>query len=260
MGALIQRATELQQENSDSLDHGLSIDEIERIAGELGLDPEHLRTAAQEIENRLEDNAGTTFWGAPFQIDLKRVLDGALTEDQWEEIVMALRRASGNSGNTSEIGKTKEWSHSLDEGIMQTRVSLSPRNGQTTVEIQKQYRHGAYFAYFLALFFGGFLTGIALDGAAFSEPVMFTLFGSGCASSLLAMRYGISSWSKRQKEKASRMMRNVIEVFSKSEVQEDVREELTHTLSKVAEDPQIDLPDLTEESTTTTAIPRKERI
>ena len=56
------------------------------------------------------------------------------------------------------------------------------------------------------------------------------------------------------------MMRNVIEVFSKSEVQEDVREELTHTLSQVAEDPQIDLPDLTEESTTTAAIPRKERI
>ncbi len=256
MGALIQRATQIHQEKSDSSERGLSIDEIERIAKDLGLDAESLRTAALELENNLPNDAGTTFWGGPFQQDLKRVFDGAMTDEQWEEIVMTARRLTGNSGKTSEIGKTKEWSHSLDEGIMHTRVSLSPRNGQTTVEIQKQYRNGVLFAYFLALFFGGFFTGISLDGSGLSDPAIFTLFGTGCLSSVAAMRFAVAHWTKRQRRKIGDLMTGISRIFSESEPESSETELVKETTESQAK---IELPDLEDNDLSPVTAAKRER-
>ena len=55
IGALIQRATALHEEATGASEHtrSLSIEEVEHIASEIGLPPEHVRTAALEMEDRL---------------------------------------------------------------------------------------------------------------------------------------------------------------------------------------------------------------
>ena len=239
MGALIQRATELQQGSSDAFEHGLSILEIERIAAELGITPEHLRNAALELENQSHTHDSKGFWGTPFQIDLNRVVEGALTDEQWEEIVLMLRTYTGRAGRTNDIGKTKEWSHFLDEGLGHTRVSISPREEQSTVKIQKQYRGMGVFVYVLSFLLGGVITLILseLEGAPFvSIPMGLTFLGAGCVTALLAARTGLSIWSKRQQKKLDQMLNKVLDHFSPHQPLSDSIE------------PLIELPALSEEA------------
>jgi len=96
IGALIKRATELQEQASGVSAGNLSLTEIEHIATELGLSPEHLRTASVELEAGQISEKSFSFWGAPFVLDETRIVDEELSEDEWLQIVMELRRFSGN--------------------------------------------------------------------------------------------------------------------------------------------------------------------
>ena len=235
MGALIQRATELQQVGSNEFECGLSIQDIERIAEELGLDPAHLRQAALELESHPDTLEPRSFWGTPFQIDLKRVVEGSLTDEQWEEIVLMLRTLTGRTGKTNDIGKSKEWFHFIDEGLGHIRVTVSPRDEQSTVKIQRQYRGIGVFTYLLSFLVGGaaMLILSEVSGAVVSAPAGLALLGTGCSSALLMARAGLSAWSKRQQQKLQQLMNKVLNKLPALEDREIV-------------EPLIDLPDFSE--------------
>ena len=228
MGKLIQRATELQQSNHDTLDHGLSLPEIERIAAEMGLDPAHLRHAALELDYTPDTDESKGFWGTPFQIDLKRVTQGTLSDEQWENIVLQLRSITGNNGNLSEMGNTKEWSHFIDEVLGYTRVSISPKDDLSTIKVHKQYRGIGIFTYLLAFLIGGaaILALSEASGIIVSVPVGLTLLGAGCTATLLAARAGLHKWTKRQRRKLEHMMDKVVGSFSASHQQLTEKEPL----------------------------------
>lgn len=242
LGALIQRATELQQGHSNALERGLSTEDVERIATELGIAPAHLRTAILELENRVDANEPDSFWGTPFQIDLRRVVGGELTDEKWEEVVLLLRKLTGRNGQTNNLGNTKEWSHFVDEGLGRTRVSITPRDEESTIEIQKHYRGIGVFIYAISFFIGFVVPFILLEafGSGISLPLGFSLWGAGIISSLLAARAGLGIWTKKQRKKLNRIINKVFDSLSVPE-----------TIAEDKVKPAIELPDLSEETAST---------
>ena len=211
--ALIQRATELQQGKETNHENNLTFLEVERIASDLGIESENLRTAAYELENPSALSRSRGFWQAPFQIDLTHVADGKLTDEQWEEIVLLLRRETGHSGITSDIGKTKEWLHCTDIALGLLRVSVSPRGDETLIAIQKQFKGPALFTYALSIIAGGILSIVLLTltgaGAVLPPVANIALMISACAASLFSARAGISAWIKRKKERYTYLVQEV---------------------------------------------------
>jgi hypothetical protein len=219
IGALIQRATEIQKEANDAQAHGLSLDEIEHIAAELGIDPEHLQTAAAELENRMDSDQPPGFWGGPFHLDKKRVVEGAMTEAQWEEIVMGLRRLTGTPGKTSAFGKTQEWTYVVNAGgdiIERTQVTLRPGDKQTTIEVQKSYRGGAMIAYLLSLVFSVTLAGIFLDGAGLSDLINTLIVAGSSVGGLTVARTAVGVWSRKQRQKVKQLTNWLHDTLSQS--------------------------------------------
>jgi hypothetical protein len=204
IGSLIQRATEIQRKASESTERGLSLQEVEHIAAEIGIDPEHLRTAAVELESRLDAGEGFRFWGGPFVLDQERVVEGTLTEEQWEWIVLGLRRLTGSTGTVNEIGQIREWTRTikdLDFLLEQTQVTINPRNDQTTINVRKQYRGGARMAYVLSILLSGTVAGIFLDGGGLSDLMNAVILGGSGISGLAVVRTSMAYWTKRQREK-----------------------------------------------------------
>ena len=78
IGALIQRATELHEEASDSQDHALSLEDVEHIASDLGISPEHVRSAALELAHNIEPGKKFSLFGAPFFAEQARVIEIAV--------------------------------------------------------------------------------------------------------------------------------------------------------------------------------------
>ncbi len=219
-GALIQRATALHEEATGSLQHtrSLSIEEVEHIAAELGLAPEYVRTAALEMEDRLYANKSFSFFGGPFVIDQARVVDGTMTQEQWEQVVMELRAFTGKKGQVDEVGSAREWIHVIgegDEGInfVKTRVAIRPGDGQTSIQIRKHYG-GIALLYAVPFFLSVFFTFVLLTeqpdlvSYAIASGIVMGVFG--------VVRTLIWSWARRQKEKLKRLTNLLHQTLSAS--------------------------------------------
>lgn len=217
IGRLIQRATELQQE-SESTERGLSLDEIKQFAAELGVDPNYMEQAASDLEESNGRDPAITISGAPFHSSTTRVVNGFIEDDEWDEMVLQLRSVEGVRGEISDFGKIREWVYEFD-GLFSTRVSVSPRDEQTVIEIRKDHRGMAYMAYFVSVFIGVTLAGIALDGSGLSEVLTFTLAGSGGLGGLATVRAALSVWKKNQVNKVKAIASRVVDTLGRVDVE-----------------------------------------
>lgn len=207
IGALIQRATELHEEATGASERGLSLEEIEHIAAELGLPPEYMRTAALELEDRPGSDGAFSLLGGPFVINQARVVDETMTEEQWEQIVMELRAFTGKKGQTDAVGRAREWAHYTGEGpngvnFQKTQVTIRPGDDQTSIQIRKHYR-GIAILYAVPIFLSVFFTLVLLS----EEPdlVKFAFAGGGVLGAFAVVRTLISSWARREKERLKRL-------------------------------------------------------
>ena len=140
---IIARAAERQAESArEPAREGLTLDEIERLGAEAGLDPADLRAAAAEI-----DTAGRTLAREASQtkthVVVERWLDGPLTQAGWEDAVVEMQDAfgadmaafgMGGGSGEKQIGQAFEWIHTSGLGI-QTKVLASPRGDRTRLRM-----------------------------------------------------------------------------------------------------------------------------
>lgn len=143
VASIIERAVERQAE-ADRMEGapGLTLEEIEKLGQEAGIDPMHLRAAAQEVGTK-----GRTFSGSSgmtrTHVHVERWIDGPLIEEAWEDTVDHLRQKFGaemstmmgmGSGGVQQVGQSHEWMHTSSLGV-QTRVTVSPRGDRTRLRI-----------------------------------------------------------------------------------------------------------------------------
>ncbi len=173
VAAIIARAAERQAEAARTpTREGLTLDEIERLGSDAGLDTADLRAAAAELDETgrtLSRQASQT----KTQVVVERWLDAPLTLEGWENTVDALRGHFGASamaalgmpaaGDVRQVGAAFEWSHTSNLGV-QTTVAASPRGERTRLRMTQLVGLGSPRAEGVA--YGGFvafvLAGIAL--------------------------------------------------------------------------------------------------
>ena len=243
IGALIQRATELHEEATGSSQHNrsLSIEEVEHIAAELGLPPEYVRTAALEMEDSLYSNQSFSFWGGPFVIDQARVVDGTMTQEQWEQVVMELRAFTGKKGQIDEVGSAREWIQAIGEGdegfnFVKTRVAIRPGDGQTSIQIRKHYG-GIALWYAVPFFLSVFFTFVLLTEQP--DLVAYAIASGIVMGAFGVVRTFIWSWARRQKERLKRLTNLLHQTLSASSSQVLANEPTTELI----ELPEIDEPE-----------------
>ncbi|GAB5536004.1 MAG: hypothetical protein Rubg2KO_22530 [Rubricoccaceae bacterium] len=143
VASIIERAVERQAE-TDQMEGapGLTLDEIERLGQDAGIDPAHLRAAAQEVGAHGRTFSGTSGMTRT-HVHVERWVDGPLIDEAWEDTVAHLRQhfgtemsaVMGMGGNqVQQIGQAHEWTHTSSLGV-QTRVTVSPRGDRTRLRI-----------------------------------------------------------------------------------------------------------------------------
>jgi hypothetical protein len=136
---ILQRAAVLQQQDRErgagasGTVSGLSLEELRRVAAEVGIAPHYIDAAAAELRGGDPSHRRFFLWGAPDTTEVEHVVDGDVPEEEWEALVAAIRRSEGQVGETHTLGQTLEWSASRDH------VSISPRGGQTRIRILAQH-------------------------------------------------------------------------------------------------------------------------
>ncbi len=91
--ALLGAAARLQEKEGGSPSGvGLTLQEIEAIASESGIDPSFVRRAALVRNDDNEHEDGFFFWGGPASIRRKMVLNRRLSSNEMEKLVSSFRR------------------------------------------------------------------------------------------------------------------------------------------------------------------------
>jgi hypothetical protein len=120
----------------------LSLDEIETIAREAGLDPALVRRAAQEFEQKSgEKSASSRFVGAPLRQVFEREVDGEVTAAMHEQLASDLKAALGDRamlGQVSAVGRALTWTAVARKGGG-AELSIFPREGKTVIRLEVNF-------------------------------------------------------------------------------------------------------------------------
>lgn len=153
ISAILKRAGELQATQSDAETHGLSLEELQHIAAEVGLDPKLVATAAAQLERKGGDKSGAGLLGSPTSIHIERVIPGELSTDQWADVAGRIGDAFGMVGRSGQVGQSLEWTHTSERTHLQ--VTVTPHKGQTKVRVVGKFTRVALAFFLPALVVGG---------------------------------------------------------------------------------------------------------
>lgn len=255
IAALLERTAQLQAEEAESADksrEGLNLSELESIARDAGLDPQFLHRAAIELEHAGGKPLGKNKTKTHVRVD--RILPSDLTNDEWEEVVFALKRrfesetydmglgmGSYGQGKIEQIGRSREWRHTSMSGV-QTTVLLRPHKKGTSMEISQRVGIGstkteswAYGLPFAMLF--ATITGAVLKSALIGFSALV-----GWTALLVPLIYYLDS---RWREKKHNQLVELADELQHIVMRDDVEDSLAAS-SKVTQE--IDKTSVTESS------------
>lgn len=140
--AILTRAAELQRRQGgarssgegDSADEssGTSLEELQGVAREAGLDPALIREAAAELDQRPVQGVGSRFLGEASSQTLQGHVDAILQEEDLEELLVTLDAVAGEAGQGHVSRSTLSWA---------TDTAIAMRNGyQTRVQVRSTRR------------------------------------------------------------------------------------------------------------------------
>ena len=202
---ILQKAAEMQMRTHERADgtagaRGMSLAELESIAAEAGLSPEHVRRAATQLATPPRRSLSQALLGAPVRVSVEREVEGELPASALEQVANVLRRHAGSArpGQLSVVGRTLMWT--LDKAADSVSVSVSPHRGRTIIQVDHRLVDFATGT-FVASGTGGVLAsgaGVALlaDAAAMSPPLALAITAVGVGASYLLGR-GIVRWKAR---------------------------------------------------------------
>ena len=184
IGRILKRATELQvQEPTAPGAAGVTLDELEEIAAEAGIDPSFLRRAARELDTH---RPGSTFWSKIVGDDLMLVreitLVGELADDGFERIVGVIQAGSREHGQPSLLGRTLTWRAETQSKNRTVQIVVSSRDGRTHVRMEENLTQmaGGIFAGSMAGFGVGVGMGVGL-------PIGLEMLGSALFATVAPM-------------------------------------------------------------------------
>lgn len=156
--AILRRAAELASGAEETpTQRGLTIEEMEALAGEAGLDPALVQRAAREVGFKQAQSA-SPWAGAPRRILVERQLEVELTEEVWESMVVEIQRTFGGAGFASQVGRTRTWTVSQTGGRGHSSrvvsVTVTAQQGKTMIRVDESLTQLA------GAIFGGVVGGV----------------------------------------------------------------------------------------------------
>ncbi|NBC85567.1 MAG: hypothetical protein GVY25_05185 [Bacteroidetes bacterium] len=162
---IFRRAAERQQaaQGKDG-GTGLTLEELQQIAEESGLDPAHVEAAAREVSSGRAEAAGAVekasaprgverFYRTTSKKHIERVLPGTMSDETWDDMVEVLEAVFQNAGKATTAGPIREWhlasSLSFDRRIFESGPTVNdwlqifdsmsqPTRGPVTVEVRPE--------------------------------------------------------------------------------------------------------------------------
>lgn len=236
ISAILKRAGEMQATQSPEESHGLSLDELQQIAKEVGLDPRIVAAAAAELEHSGVESKASGLLGAPTSMYIERVLPGEIDDAMMPEVAAKIGKAFGMVGRSGQVGRSLEWTHGSEQ--MHLQVTVTPQNGQTKVRVIGKYPKVALVIFAPLMIMGSMWSWVIPLGLGAPAAVVIALGLVGLMLCYMGARFGFSRFVRKKERAAETLMREL----------EAMAEAVKPASEKTTTSKPIDIPDKAPES------------
>jgi len=108
ISAILKKAAENSSDSGKDSSIGMSAEELKQLAIDTGIDPDEIVKAIDELETD-QKYSKRTFLGGPFSFSSQALVDGEITNAQWEEMLISIRNNFGSGGEVSSRKSVHEW-------------------------------------------------------------------------------------------------------------------------------------------------------
>lgn len=130
-------AAERQQATLRDEGEHLTLSELEESAAAAGIDPEHVRAAAERLVRPSHTASKRRFLGLPVENRRSIALPFPLDDNTWGRIVEELRSVFGKRGLATEVGVLREWTSDAGEQRSPVMVTAEPDGNGTRLTIER---------------------------------------------------------------------------------------------------------------------------
>lgn len=138
---------------------GLTLNELQRIGAEAGIEPARVAHAAETLAARERSAPVRRFLGLPIGLSRVVPLPRAPTDREWEQLISQFRTTFGTPGQTTTSGGLREWS----QGDMHIAVEPTEHGEQLRLSARNE-------------------AGVALNGLGIVTGGMSLLMGATVAA------------------------------------------------------------------------------
>lgn len=174
---------------------GLSLEELERIAAEAGIDPRYIREAARETSSTITIRKESKLVGGVTDMKMVRSVPAFLESNELAaELVPVVREVMGKNGVFEVLGNTISWNEGNGPSASYTDVSIKSdhEESQITAGFTRNVKVTLYIFNILPYFFA-LLTLIALTTGTDAPAAIF--FAIIFVLGSLISRFGLARWS-----------------------------------------------------------------
>ncbi len=128
---ILKRAGEIQASEREKVTVGLSLEEIQHLAEEVGLEPDIIANVAETIDIDQEEES-TSFFDSllmPTKLNIDHIIQGEIKEEDWPEVITLMEQITGKGGTSNKMGKLYEWICETNNTTQ--KLSMIPSEEQT---------------------------------------------------------------------------------------------------------------------------------
>lgn len=188
---------------------GLSLAELQEIGREVGIAPEAIARAAKSLD-QVPERRSQRFLGIPVGVGRTVTLARPLSDEEWDHLVVELRRVFSARGNVRTQGSLREWTNGNLQVLLEPagdgrqRLVLQTVKGNARVRLMAGVGMlGAAGAVVIAGASAGQGAG-SLSGTAVLWILGFLLFG-GTA-------FRLPGWARRRQHQMDAIARQLVQV------------------------------------------------
>ena len=213
INAILKRAVEMQETEGTTHGTGLTQEELEQLAADVGIDPQCIAAAVAERVQGDITREEIGFWGGPLTFTLEKTVEVEMTEETWESVVAEIRKTFGETGKINQWGRSLEWTQT-NKGSSQSSVTITTRNGRTQMHV---LFHAASLpvAIYIPVLIPVFVFSMVFTlVSGFSPLISFAMVAALQAVLFMSLRWMFNKVVERHRTRVNRMLGRLERIIS----------------------------------------------
>lgn len=181
------------QERADreSADLGLSMEELQSVGAEAGLDPALVAAAARAVASGEPDDGREALLGLPVGVRRAASLDVPPSDDLWAFLVADLQDTFSARGKTERIGESRIWRNG------NLRATLSPSGDGARLRLQSNRREDTQRLLLASAINAAVAVFVATTQSDGSATMVLTLVAAGLALMAVIRQF---AWTRTRED------------------------------------------------------------